>query len=106
MKSNTGSIRGTVERGAAGNAIRPTVLVTPANTSDPDILMAVDCAADGSFQIPGMPPGDYSVVAYDRIGTPIGAPLPLASVLAPATRARVEDGATASVQLQLHSWPQ
>jgi protocatechuate 3,4-dioxygenase beta subunit len=106
MKSNTGSIRGTVDRGAAGSAIRPTVLVTPANASDPDILMAVECAVDGSFQIPGMPPGDYSVAAYDRIGTPIGAHVPLASVLAPATRARVEDGATATVQLQVHFWPQ
>ncbi|HXP84266.1 MAG TPA: carboxypeptidase regulatory-like domain-containing protein [Bryobacteraceae bacterium] len=106
MKSNTGSIRGKVDRGTADDATRPTVLVAPANASDPDILMAVECAGDGSFQIPGMPPGDYSVVAYDRVGTPIGAPVPFGSLLAPATRVRVEEGATASVQLQIHSWPQ
>jgi protocatechuate 3,4-dioxygenase beta subunit len=100
MNGKSGSIRGTLE-----HATKATVVVAPANAGDLDVVIAVDCAADGSFQIPGMPPGAYSIAAYDRVNDRIGSRISVATMLAPASRVRVEEGATATIQLSVNRWP-
>jgi hypothetical protein len=101
MKASPGTIRGTVENGGGA-----TVLLTPQTAKDPDALLAIQCGPDGAFQIPGLPPGDYSAVAFDRVGTEQGSSIPISSVLSAATRVHVDEGATATAQLQLNRWPE
>lgn len=101
MNGKTGRLSGNVDSGR-----QATVLVTPTNAREADFLLAVDSAADGSFQIPGLPSGNYSLVAYDRIGARVGSEVPLASIMAPAAQALVDEGATATVQLRVYTWPQ
>jgi hypothetical protein len=100
MNAEAGAIGGTVDNGA-----RAIVLVAPSDAGEQGMLLAVDCGEDGSFRIPGMPPGDYSVVAYDRVGARNGSEVSIPAILAPAARARVEEGATATVRLNVNRWP-
>jgi hypothetical protein len=101
MKANPGSIRGSVENGAGA-----TVLLAPQSSQEPDALLAMQAGSDGAFQIPGLPPGDYSMVAFDRLGTEQGSSVRVSTVLAAATRVRVDEGATATVQLTVNRWPE
>ena len=65
----------------------------------------------GTFEFQNVAPGDYYVVAFDRVpyidavsrGLPPG-DLP-ASIIPLATRVRVEEGSTASVDLKVNRWP-
>jgi protocatechuate 3,4-dioxygenase beta subunit len=101
MKANPGTIRGTVENGAGA-----TVLLAPQTSQEPDALLSIQAGSDGAFQIPGLPPGDYSIVAFDRLGTEQGSSVRVSTMLAAATRVRVDEGASASVQLTLNRWPE
>jgi hypothetical protein len=101
MKANPGTIRGTVENGAGA-----TVLLAPQTSPEPDALLSIQAGSDGAFQIPGLPPGDYSIVAFDRLGTEQGSSVRVSTMLAAATRVRVDEGASASVQLTLNRWPE
>jgi protocatechuate 3,4-dioxygenase beta subunit len=101
MRAHPGTIRGTVENGAGA-----TVLLAPQTSTEPDALLAIQCGADGAFQIPGLPPGDYSIVAFDRVGTEPGSNVRMPAVLAAAVRVRVDEGAGATVQLTVNRWPE
>jgi len=101
MKANPGTIRGTVDKGAGA-----TVLLAPQSPTEPDALLAIQCGLDGAFQIPGLPPGDYSIVAFDRVGSEQGSSVRVSTVLAAAARVRVDEGASATVQLQVNRWPE
>jgi hypothetical protein len=101
MKANPGTIRGTVDNGAGS-----TVLLAPQTSVEPDALLAIQCGADGAFQIPGLPPGDYSIVAFDRVGREQGSSVQLSTILAAAVRVRVDEGASATLQLPVNRWPE
>jgi protocatechuate 3,4-dioxygenase beta subunit len=101
MKAGPGTIRGTVENGAGA-----TILLAPQSAADPDVLLAVACGAGGAYQIQGVPPGDYSIVAFDRLGAEQGASIQLPAILAAATSVHVDEGATATVPLQVNRWPE
>jgi hypothetical protein len=101
MKANPGTVRGLVENGAGS-----TVLISRQTSRDLDPLLSVPASPDGAFQIPGLPPGDYSIVAFDRVSTGQNSSARLSTILAPASRVHVDEGATATVQLQVNRWPQ
>ena len=100
MNANTGAISGTVENGP-----RATVLVAPSDASESATLLTVQCGEDGSFRIPGMPPGSYSLVAYDRVNARPGSEVSIPAILAPAERVLIEEGATTRVRLSTNRWP-
>jgi protocatechuate 3,4-dioxygenase beta subunit len=99
-KPNPGSIRGTV--GQAGGA---TVLVWPEGDIIPDMVRAVQADSRGAFEIPNVPPGDYSVIAFDRVGDQGGSESFVLGVVAGAPRVKVSEGSAEIVQVPLTRWP-
>jgi hypothetical protein len=98
-KANPGKVRGTVEEGEGA-----TVLLWPLRIAFPDIVPTVQAGARGAFEFSNVPPGDYSVVAFDRIPQQ-GAPEAFASTLVGrGTRVSVQEGSVESVQLALMQW--
>jgi hypothetical protein len=91
-----GSVRGTVEDGAAG-----TVVLFPQSVTG--IGYSTQSAADKTFEVAGIPPGNYYAIALDRFDprTMAGA-VRLRSLMAMATSVKVEQGSAASVQLRVH----
>ena len=66
----------------------------------------VDCGAGGAFQLDGVEPGDYYVVAFEHAGKRALPPVDLLrSVIPLASSVRVESGTTASVELRTSRWP-
>ncbi|MBV9401659.1 MAG: carboxypeptidase regulatory-like domain-containing protein [Bryobacterales bacterium] len=95
LKPNAGFIRGTV-REANG----ATVMIVPQTfdaSGGAEMIRLAKCAADGAFEIGGLPPGSYYAVAT------MAAPesVPLESVVSSATSVRVEEGSTATLELRL-----
>jgi hypothetical protein len=99
-KPNPGSIRGTVEQGGGA-----TVLVWPDGGVIPDMVRAVQADSRGDFEIPNVPPGDYSVIAFDRVSDQGGSESFVQSVVAGAPRVKVSEGSAEIVQVPLTRWP-
>jgi len=100
-KSGVGKVRGTVEKGEGAS-------VFLLSNSSGEILtyQQVTCGAGGGFEIAQVPPGDYYIMAFDRMesgGLP-AADLP-ASIIPFASTVQVESGSTASVDLRVNRWP-
>lgn len=99
-KPNPESIRGTVEQGGGA-----TVLVWPEGGIIPDMVRAVQADSRGAFEIPNVPPGDYSVIAFDRVGDQGGSESFVLGVVAGAPRVKVSEGSAEIVQVPLSRWP-
>jgi len=100
FRRSTGSLRGVIEKGAPA-----TVLVVPA-ADRPDLPIAsVEVKDEKPFTIAGLPPGDYSVIALDRVVPAKFADQAFMSgVTRTATGIRIEDSPVA-VTLRVNTWP-
>jgi protocatechuate 3,4-dioxygenase beta subunit len=99
-KPNPGSIRGTVEQGEGA-----TVLLWPQGPAIPDIVRAVEAGPRGAFEITQVPPGDYALVAFDRVSNQGGSESFVLGAVAAGARVKVMEGAAETVQLPLTRWP-
>ncbi len=93
------SITGTVEKGDGAS-----VLIVPESPAPGDMGWLLKCGAGGSFEVAGLPPGEYAAIAVNNFDFQ---KLPLLSdidqlriVIRDATTVRIEEGAAASVQLK------
>ena len=99
-KPNPGSIRGTVEQGGEG-----TVLLWALGTAIPDMVRAVQADPNGAFEITNVPPGDYSVIAFDRVSDQGGSESVVLGSVASGVRVKVSEGAAETVQIPVTRWP-
>ena len=104
FRADPGGARGQVNEGSGASVIffpRGTVY-TP--WSDPNTAR---CDKDGKFELSGLAPGDYAVVAFPRIVEPdlLLEPTFIQQVTRGAPIVRVEPGKTAPLDLRLTSWP-
>jgi hypothetical protein len=98
-RAATGSVHGTVENGSGA-----TVLLIPDNVQTMGFGRMVTCKADGTFDINGVPPGDYFAAALGQFHRNAGANAfspSLARIAAIQTRVSVGQNAT-SQQLKLN----
>lgn len=91
-----GSVRGTIEDGAAG-----TVVLFPQSVTG--IGYSTESAPDKTFQLAGIPPGNYHAIALDRFDPrTMAEAVRLRSLMPLATSVRMEQGSATSVQLKVH----
>lgn len=98
-KAATGTVHGTVENGSGA-----TVLLIPDNVQTMSFGRMVTCKADGTFDMSGVPPGDYFAVAlmqFRRNASADTFSAMLARIAAMGTRVSVGQTAV-SVQLKLN----
>lgn len=100
-KPNPGSIRGTVDQGDGAM-----VLLWPQGSSIPPLVRAVQAGAHGSFEFTNIEPGDYSLLALDRIAEAGGAPSFLLGAVAAGTHVSLQEGGSESVELTVTNWPE
>jgi hypothetical protein len=100
FKNATGRVRGVVENGEGA-----VVLVWPQKPDDFVTVDQVPCGVNGSFDVSGLLSGDYYAAAFDRVPI-LSDPAVLQNVVGIATSVRVDDGATAAVQLRVNRWPE
>jgi hypothetical protein len=94
-----GTIRGSIEDGAAG-----TVLLFP--QSFVGIGFSTQSRADKTFELTGIPRGDYYAIALDHFDPrTMAEAVRMRSLMPMATSVRVEQGPSASVQLRLNHLP-
>jgi Carboxypeptidase regulatory-like domain len=98
-KPNPGSIRGTVEPGGAA-----TVLLWPNGAAIPDMIRAVTTDSRGAFEVTNVSPGDYSIIAFDRVSNEGGSESYVLGVVAAGTRVKVSEGSAEIVQVPLTRW--
>jgi hypothetical protein len=101
-KSGTGEVRGTVRQGEASS-----VMLISHEAGDVSVIRTTKCRSGGAFEIGDVPPGDYSVVAFDHSddGGVQWDQLP-STIAQIASSVRVEAGATTwGVELRMNKWP-
>jgi len=99
-KAASGSVLGTVE-----NADGASVVLIPRDVQTMAFGRMVTSKADGSFDMSGVPPGDYFIVAFEQFRTfPTTDAAWLAGVASLGTRVSVAQSPV-SVQLKLSRWP-
>ena len=101
FKANPGTVRGTVEDGEGA-----TVLLWPEGVVMPDLVRTVEAGPRGAFEMAGVPPGAYSVVAFDRINPQTASESFLRSVLPAGARVTVSEGGVENVQIKAIRWPE
>ena len=99
-KPNHGSVRGTVEQGAGA-----TVVLWPDGAVIPDMVRAVITDSRGAFEVTNVSPGDYSVIAFDRVSNEGGSESFVLGVVAAGMRVKVSEGSSETVQVPLTRWP-
>lgn len=97
-RPNPATVRGTVENGVGAN-----VLLWREETRIPYMVPVVEAGRDGSFEFPNVPPGRYSVVAFDRVAARSKAVV--LGAIATGTRITVQEGGAESVELTVAHWP-
>jgi hypothetical protein len=98
-KPNPGTVRGTVDEGEGS-----TVLLWRLGTTSPNLVPFVRARAHGTFEFSSVAPGDYCVIAFDRV-PPNGAPETFASTIPiRGKRVSVQEGNVESVQIAVLRW--
>jgi hypothetical protein len=100
-KSGLGKVRGMVENGEGAS-----VFLVAHESGEVLNYRLVACGAGGAFEIAQVPPGDYSVVAFDRTERVGLAAADFLVTIAPlASSVRVDAGSRASADLRVNRWP-
>jgi hypothetical protein len=99
-RPNPGSIRGTVDQGEGA-----TVLLWPEGPDIPEFVPAFVAGSRGEFEFRGVPPGEYVLVAFDRIPPGGGTEAFVRGAVAGGTRVQVQEGGSESVQVPVTRWP-
>ncbi|MGH9646548.1 MAG: carboxypeptidase-like regulatory domain-containing protein, partial [Bryobacteraceae bacterium] len=95
-----GTLHGTIEDGKAG-----TVLIFPQSVTG--VAYYAQSGAGGSFELAGIPRGDYYAIALDRFDPrTMAEAIRLRSLLPLATSVKVESGSDTSVKLQVIHVPE
>jgi len=91
-----GTLSGNVDRGAGAK-----LLLVPQAVATGDVAAVYPSGAGGNFDLTGIPPGDYYLIAVTHFDRPFktGSEV-LRAISRDATPVRVEDGAVASVHLK------
>jgi hypothetical protein len=91
------TLRGVVDKGEGA-----AVILWPQTTTPGDFGRSIPCGAGGVFEMRGLPPGDYYVMAVERYGArEMTSATYLQGMIPRATRVRIEEGATVSLELNL-----
>jgi hypothetical protein len=100
MRHDTGSLKGTVENGEGAS-----VYLVRRELGEMVHYRQVVCGAGGAFQFDGVVPGDYYVVAFERVA---GRELPVEnlpdSIVPLATGVRIETGSMATANVRVSRW--
>jgi protocatechuate 3,4-dioxygenase beta subunit len=99
-RPNPGSVRGTVDQGEGA-----TVLLWPEEPDIPEFVPAAVAGSRGEFEFQGLAPGEYVLMAFDRIPPSGGTETFLRGAIAGGTRVQVQEGGSESVQVPLMRWP-
>lgn len=105
FKHDAGSVRGKAEKGESAS-----VFLVSRESGDLLHVRDTKAGAEGAFTFSGVPPGEYYVVAFDRVpgGNQLGSALPAkdlpASIVSLATSVRVEAGVEASANVRVNGW--
>jgi hypothetical protein len=106
FKHDAGSVRGTAEKGEGAS-----VFLVSREAGGLVHVRDTKAGAEGAFTFGNVPPGEYYVVAFDRVpgGNQLGSALPAkdlpASIVSLATSVRVEAGVEAPVNVRVNGWP-
>jgi hypothetical protein len=91
-----GSVRGTIEGGAA------TIVLFPQSVTG--ISYYTESAPDKTFQVAGIPPGNYYAIALDHFDPrTMSDAVRLRSLMPMATSVKVEQSSASAVQLKVHN---
>ena len=92
----TGTLRGTIEDASTG-----TVVLFPQSFTG--VGYSTQNSGEKTFELAGMPPGEYFAIALDRFDArTMSDALRLRSMMPMATSVRIEQGSTASVRLKVN----
>lgn len=92
----TGTLRGTIEDASTG-----TVVLFPQSFTG--VGYSTQSSGEKTFELAGMPPGEYFAIALDRFDArTMSDALRLRSMMPMATSVRIEQGSTASVRLKVN----
>jgi hypothetical protein len=105
LKTWSGSIRGTVEKGDGA-----TVVLFPQRVEGVTLGQTIVCGAGGAFELSEVSPGDYYIAAFEHLSSPLpGGPSVTAAMLSllpsRATSVKVEERLTANVTLSVIAAP-
>ncbi|MEZ5319686.1 MAG: carboxypeptidase-like regulatory domain-containing protein [Vicinamibacterales bacterium] len=107
MTDGAGRVSGSV-RGADGPAGTATVLIAPADFAShlakglhPNLIRQRPASPTGAYEIAGLTPGEYLIVAIDDADVDTAGPEFLRSVVAGATRIRIGPGEARTMDLSL-----
>jgi hypothetical protein len=79
-----------------------TVILWPQSSMPGDPGRSISCGSGGAFDVTGLAPGDYYALAVDHYDPrEMTTAAYLRGMIPRATSVRIEDGATASLQLSL-----
>ena len=100
LKTWSGSVRGTVERGEGA-----TVLLIPQRVDGVAHGHTIVCGAGGSFELNNVSPGDYYIAAFDQVGGLFISDAILGLASSRGTRVKVEERLSANVRLSVITAP-
>jgi hypothetical protein len=106
LSATSAAIAGSIERQADGAAVAAVVIAFSTNrdawVDDSRHIKRISSAANGSFEVTGLPPGEYFVAAVDvSAGLDLHAPETLESLVPRAARVTAREGAVSEVTLRL-----
>ncbi len=102
VKQGGGSIRGSIEREASG-----IVVLLPGIGLTVEAPRSVVIKEGKEFAFPNLPPGEYYLLAFDRIDPArLADPLFTASLIPRAKRVQLDEKSSESLELPLNRWPE